>query len=250
MKLWYAKVDYFLRLGLLVSIWTPHISHLDPEPGSLTVRHPSLVTSIFPERDNTCYILVQEKSDEGVMCKTPLGYRDSSQLDGLITLKSFIEGGHELADGKILVCVKSIGARKKCEDHPAPPKRHEYSKLTEFPVVTKKGKEAEKVDVNVFDDTADAKLTLWGPLCSSPAYWKTSSTVLLITRPGFYGVGRALLSLTNDTYVDVDPCMTDAYVCYSFGASISLFVPVSETRDTLQEQFAPYACLTAQVPIQ
>ena len=60
--------------------------------------------------------MVQEQSDEGVMCKTPLGYCDGKQMDGLMTLKSFIEGGHELADGKILVCVKSIGGRKKCEE--------------------------------------------------------------------------------------------------------------------------------------
>ncbi len=115
MKLWYAKVDYNLRLGSLVSICTPHVSNA--ESNSLTVRGASLVTSIFPERDNSCYFMVQEESDEGVMCKTPLGYRDGSQLDGLVTLKSFIEGGHELPDAKILVCVKSIGARKKCEDH-------------------------------------------------------------------------------------------------------------------------------------
>lgn len=112
-KLWYARVDYDLHLGLLVSIWTPHVSNA--ESSSLTVRDASLVTSIFPERDNSCYFMVQEQSDEGVMCKTPLGYRDGKQLDGLMTLKSFIEGGHELADGKILVCVKSIGGRKKCK---------------------------------------------------------------------------------------------------------------------------------------
>lgn len=114
MKLWYAKVDYNLRLGVLVSIWTPHVSNA--ESSSLTVRDASLVTSIFPERDNSCYFMVQETSDEGVMCKTPLGYREGKQMDRLMTLKNFIEGGHELADGQILVCVKSIGGRKKCED--------------------------------------------------------------------------------------------------------------------------------------
>ena len=113
-KLWYAKVDYNLRLGLLVSIWTPHVSNA--ETNSLAVRDASLVTSIFPERDNSCYLMVQEKSDEGVICKTPLNYRDSKQMDRLMTLKNFIEGGHELTDGKILVCVKSIGMRKKCKD--------------------------------------------------------------------------------------------------------------------------------------
>ena len=46
---------------------------------------------------------------------TPLGYEEGKQLAGLMTLKNFVEGGHEVVDGKILVCVKSIGGRKKCE---------------------------------------------------------------------------------------------------------------------------------------
>ena len=119
-KLWYAKVDYNIHLGVLVSIWTPHVSNA--ESNALTIKDASLITSIFPERDNSCYFIVQTQSDEGVMCKTPLGYRDGRQLDGLMTLKSFIEGGHELMDAKVLVCVKSIGARKKCE----PLTMHEY----------------------------------------------------------------------------------------------------------------------------
>ena len=59
--------------------------------------------------------MVQEKSDEGVLCKTPLGYRDGKQLDGLITLQNYTNGGHEILGVKVLVCVKSIGGRKKCE---------------------------------------------------------------------------------------------------------------------------------------
>lgn len=44
----------------------------------------------------------------------PMGHEDGKQLTGLMTLRNFIEGGHEVKDGKILVCVKSIGTRKKC----------------------------------------------------------------------------------------------------------------------------------------
>ena len=88
--------------------------------------------------------------------------------------------------------------------------KSEYGGLITSLVVTKKGKEAEKVDVNVFDDTADVKIILWGSLCFSAAFWKPSNTILLVTRPGLYGEGRPLLLLTNDTCVDVDPCMTDA----------------------------------------
>jgi hypothetical protein len=37
-------------------------------------------------------------------------------LPGLMTLKSFTDGGYDIDDPKLLVCVKSIGARKKCTD--------------------------------------------------------------------------------------------------------------------------------------
>ncbi|KAL2038130.1 hypothetical protein N7G274_009077 [Stereocaulon virgatum] len=188
-KLWYAKVDYEIRLGHLVSIWTPHISNA--ESGSPTLQGAPLVTSIFPERDNSCYFLVQEESDEGVLCKTPLGYRDGKQLDGLMTLKSCINGGHEVSGVKVLVCVKSIGGRKK--------------------FTTKKGNETEKTDVNIFDDTDEATLTLWGRTAASATFWKPSYTVLLITNPSFKRDRRPTLSLSQSTHVDVDPCMTDAY---------------------------------------
>lgn len=58
--------------------------------------------------------MVQERSDEGILCKTPIGHRDGKQLPGLLTLKNYIEGGHEVAEAKVLVCVKSIGGKKKC----------------------------------------------------------------------------------------------------------------------------------------
>ena len=78
------------------------------------MQEASLITSIFPERDNSCYFRVQEKSDEDVLYRTPLKYRGGKQLAGLITLKNYIEGGHEAKGAKVLVCVKSIGGRKRC----------------------------------------------------------------------------------------------------------------------------------------
>ena len=74
----------------------------------------ALTMSVFPERDHSCYFLVQELGDEGGLFRTPVGYREGRALDGLMTLKNFVEGGSEVADGKILVAVKSIGGRKKC----------------------------------------------------------------------------------------------------------------------------------------
>ena len=57
--------------------------------------------------------MIHDASDQGVLCKTPLGYREGRQLGGLMTLSGFIEGGYDVNDGKILVVVKSIGARKR-----------------------------------------------------------------------------------------------------------------------------------------
>lgn len=57
--------------------------------------------------------MVHENSDQQTLCRTPLGYREGQQLGGLMTLKSFVEGGYDVSDGKILVVVKSIGAKKK-----------------------------------------------------------------------------------------------------------------------------------------
>ena len=96
-----------------MSIWTPHIS--SAESGGLTSKYPSLITSIFPERDNTCHFQAQTESDEGVLCKTPLGWQEGKQLAGLITLRGFIDGGYDVPEAKILVCVKSIGGRKRCK---------------------------------------------------------------------------------------------------------------------------------------
>lgn len=79
---------------------------------------------------------------------------------------------------------------------------------------TKKGFPAEKVDVILIDDTAEAKLTLWGCNTPSAAFWQPSHTTLLLTNPGFKqeaSSGRQpTITLTSSTLVDVDPCITDA----------------------------------------
>jgi hypothetical protein len=106
-------MTYMLRLGQLISVWTPHIS--SGENGTLAPSSAPLFTSVFPERDRNCHLMVHEHSDEGVLCKTPIGYRRGQPLPGLMTLQNFVNGGYDVADGRILVCVKSIGARKKCE---------------------------------------------------------------------------------------------------------------------------------------
>ena len=66
--------------------------------------------------------MVRENSDYGTLWRTPKEYADGKQLAGLMTLKNFAEGGHEIRDGRILVCVKSIGGRKKSKENGGPNK--------------------------------------------------------------------------------------------------------------------------------
>jgi hypothetical protein len=60
--------------------------------------------------------MLHENSDNGTMCKKPYGWKSETQsLPGLMTVKNFTDGGYDVDDCKVLVCVKSIGARKKCK---------------------------------------------------------------------------------------------------------------------------------------
>jgi len=104
-------MQYDLCLGQLVSVWAPHVS--SGEHGTLSTTNAPLFVTIFPERDRSCHFMIHKTSDKGMLCKTPLGYREGQQLASLMTLSGFLEGGYDVSDGKILVVVKSIGARKK-----------------------------------------------------------------------------------------------------------------------------------------
>ena len=117
-----------LRLGSLVSIWASHsryIGHVidtlreltslivsNGENGTLSSSSAPLFASLFPERDRNCHIMIHENSDGG-MYKMPLAYRPGLPLNALMTLQNFIDGGYDVVDAKILVVVKSIGAKKR-----------------------------------------------------------------------------------------------------------------------------------------
>lgn len=77
-------------------------------------------------------------------------------------------------------------------------------------VTTKKGYSVEKIDINVFDHTSEATLTLWGSVTTSASTWQASQTILLLTNAGFREGQRNTISIEGKTHVDVDPCMTDA----------------------------------------
>ncbi|KAF7191438.1 hypothetical protein HII31_07461 [Pseudocercospora fuligena] len=205
-RLWYASRIPCVRLGSLVSIWTNHVSN--GENGSLSSASAPLFASLFPERDRNCHIFVHQNSDDG-RYRTPLGYTEGVPLNNLMTLQSFIDGGYDVIDARILVVVKSIGAKKK---------------------VTRRDESVtENVTLQVHDDTAEATLGLWGTVASSPASnhneevggnatgqqlatdgWKAGHTVLVLQSPG-WKIGRSTyFSLTSATIVDVDPVIPDA----------------------------------------
>lgn len=58
--------------------------------------------------------MVHESSDDGTQFKRPFNCRDSKALPSLMMLKSFAGGGYDVENPRLLVCVKSIGARKQC----------------------------------------------------------------------------------------------------------------------------------------
>lgn len=128
-RLWYAKITYNLRLGQLVTLWTVHLSH-SSEHNSLAPSTAPLFTSMFPEGERNCHFMVHVNSDDGTMFKRPFGCRDERGLRGLMTLRGFVEGGFDVDEVKLLVCVKSIGARKKCICSPSHP--HIPSPLLHF----------------------------------------------------------------------------------------------------------------------
>jgi len=70
------------------------------------------MTSIFPERDGACHVVVHE--DSGRICRVPLGYREGQPFHGH-GLSSLAES-RELtrrdaaAEMKVLVYVKAVGA--------------------------------------------------------------------------------------------------------------------------------------------
>ena len=106
-----SEMEHQLRLGQLVKVWTPHISIADYD--TLASRRVSLFTWVFPAKDNSCYFQIQNESNRGAMCKTPLGYQGGKRLPGLITLKDFVNGRHEIMRPKILVCVNGVEKRRK-----------------------------------------------------------------------------------------------------------------------------------------
>lgn len=70
-------------------------------------------TTLHPERDANCHFEVDNNRENTTLLRKPLGYDEGEQLAGLMTLKNYFDGGHEVIGSKVLLCVKSIGSRKQ-----------------------------------------------------------------------------------------------------------------------------------------
>ncbi|GAP92868.1 hypothetical protein SAMD00023353_9000280 [Rosellinia necatrix] len=116
------------------------------------------------------------------------------RLPGLMTLKSFLTSGYDLGEGKIMVCVRSVGLRRTI-----------YSK--------RKDSTFDLVEVNVCDDSAHYILKIWEDKIPSVKLWALNHTILLISKPSCYtgdrtvgsGSRHAGVSIGYSSIVDVDP---------------------------------------------
>ncbi|KAJ4990105.1 hypothetical protein SVAN01_04386 [Stagonosporopsis vannaccii] len=187
-RLWYANVEYKFRLGQLITVWTIHVSK-SSEHNALAPNSAPLFTTIFPEGERNCHLMIHENSDNGTQFRRPFNCTDSEALPGLMTLATLTDSGYDVEEPKLLVCVKSIGARQR--------------------YINRNGTTSELLTLGVFDDTADATLTLYSSLCESAAALQPSKTILLISNPGWRIERIAKLSLNANSRIDIDPDTSD-----------------------------------------
>jgi hypothetical protein len=145
--------------------------------------------------------MLHENSDDGTLCKNPLGYRKGQQLSGLMTLQNFIDGGSEVADAKILVVIKSIGMKKKGACRCSKRSRDILMKRS---VTRKDNSIVDNINVHLHDDTAEVTLSLWGTSASSPLGQAvedssaTSDNITSLAKPP-WRPGETILLLQNPT---------------------------------------------------
>jgi hypothetical protein len=212
-KLYFINKPYTLKLGLLCTIWTPYIGTVVNSKNFIISKAPN-TTSIFPGREGSVHIVIHINSDKGETCRIPLEYNKGERLPGLMTLKSFIDGGYEIKDSKILGCVKSIGPTKK--------------------FTSKKGVISDLTEIVVFDDTADVVLKLWGSYRLSAREWTPSRTILLFSNPTFRleHRGGCSLGVSHATMVDLEPGFPDADWLRKYAASLNMKESMDQTFPT------------------
>ncbi|KAI0012347.1 hypothetical protein F4779DRAFT_634301 [Xylariaceae sp. FL0662B] len=203
-KLYYAKAsDYSLILGQRVTIWTSYIA----DSTRAEIGHiPFCVsaTTISPGRNGATHIIIHtdtigSENYQSLRCPLECDVKTYDHLPDLMTLKAFLSTGYDMGEGKILVCVRSVGLRRTIR-------------------LKRRHGTVDMVEVGVFDDTASCVLKLWEDKVASAKTWVPNQTVLLISRPtcrvndnakAEHGVA-AEIGLAYSSMVDVDPDFPDA----------------------------------------
>ncbi|KAF7914941.1 hypothetical protein BELL_0327g00060 [Botrytis elliptica] len=191
-KLYFANQSYPLKLGQLLSIWTAFISDTSKADGASTAGI-LVCANLFPGRNTSDHLMIHTHSGAADVCRIPFGYIKGEPLPGLMTLEAYLTGGYDgVLDVKLLVCVKSIGAKKK--------------------IVKKDGGESDLIEVILFDHTGETKMKCWSDLIESVKEWIPGKTILLVSNPMHkldYG-GKGIICWGRNTMVDVEPEFADA----------------------------------------
>ncbi|KAF5874832.1 putative myo-inositol-1-phosphate synthase protein [Botrytis fragariae] len=191
-KLYFANQSYPLKLGQLLSIWTAFISDTSKADGASTAGI-LVCANLFPGRNTSDHLMIHTHSGAADVCRIPLGYVKGEPLPGLMTLEAYLNGGYDgVLDVKLLVCVKSIGAKKK--------------------IVKKDGGESDLIEVVLFDHTGETKMKCWSDLIESVKEWIPGKKTLLVSNPLHkldYG-GKGTIAWGRNTMVDVEPEFADA----------------------------------------
>ncbi|XDG04115.1 hypothetical protein ABKA04_003730 [Annulohypoxylon sp. FPYF3050] len=195
-KVFYFKEsDYQLLLGQRVSIWATYIAD-STGASSGNIPFCFSTTTLYPGRNGATHIIVHndDPGSEGyriMRCPLECNLKEYEYLPALMTLKSFLSTGYDLGEGKILVCVRSVG-----------PRRTVQSKKTQ--------RTHDMVEVGVFDDTATCVLKLWGGKIPSAKTWIPNQTILLISKPTYKDTGTSPeLGIGFSSMVDVNPEFPD-----------------------------------------
>ncbi|KAI1186563.1 hypothetical protein F5B17DRAFT_440965 [Nemania serpens] len=202
-KLYCSPSEYQPLLGQRITVWATAISAGNQaEIGH--IPYCSVATTIYPARNAATHIdfLVDEAGSEGdrlLRCPLEVNTEHYDYLPGLMTLKSFLAGGYDLGEGKILVCVRSVGPRRTIQ-----PKKREGT--------------LDLAEVGIYDDTAQCVLKLWEDKIPSAKLWIPNQTFLLISRPwcqpsshtNHHGDIHAEVGIGYGSIVDVDPEFPEA----------------------------------------
>ncbi|XMA07561.1 hypothetical protein WAI453_000352 [Rhynchosporium graminicola] len=199
-KLYFARDQYPLKLGQLLSFWTVFISDTS-KIGRSVVSTVTVCANMFPGRVTSDHIMIHTTGSTDGICHTPLEYKKNEPLPGLMTLDAWLKSGHDgVVDAKILVCVKSLGAKKT--------------------IKRKDGGESDLAEVGLFDHTGDARMTLWNSQIDSCKEWQPGVTILLLSNPGYKTLfsGKGSVGFAHQTMIDVEPDFPDADWLRKFAA--------------------------------